>query len=90
MEKSKNMKAHAVIFLSIILFLGCKTRKNVVRSVDAQTRIETVATTLDTSRIVEKSLVGMQAEKTEQDNSYIRSTEFDSSGVIRRIYEEWR
>jgi len=81
----------AIAVLWIGLLAGCKSQKNISRTVDGQTRTERIESKKDTSRVEEQSQAHHSTQTNEQDNTYVRITEYDSTGtVIRRIQEEWR
>jgi hypothetical protein len=92
----KKYAQHTYLLLVICLFIvfslaGCKARKSVARSVVVESTVERVETTTDTSRITLKTELNIQTQEATQDNTFIRTTEFDSTGtVIRSIREEWR
>ena len=52
--------------------------------------IERTETETADSRVKEKSQTDISTQTNEQDRTYVRITEYDSMGSVRRIQEEWR
>ena len=91
----KKYAQHTVILLVIIGFscvlAGCKARRDVARVSVAESTIERVEETIDTSRIYIEMQIETHVQEETQDNTFIRTTEFDPTGtVVVRIQEEWR
>ncbi len=82
---------HLIFFVFILLvFLGCKAKKNITQSSFSQSAIAVKATASDSSRTVASYQVDSTRQIAEKDNSYIRTVDYDSLGFVRRIREEWR
>lgn len=78
------------LFACILISLGCKSRKEVTRTVTDQKRIERTETAVDTSRAVGSDQETLKRETSESEEIYSRTQHFDSLGNVRTIQEVWR
>lgn len=70
---------------------GCRAKRNISISENIVSKNEKIEVKKDTSRVEKKSQTHQSTKTNEEENSYVRVTEYDSTGtVIRRIQEEWR
>lgn len=79
-----------VIILIILCFLGCRSNRNVDRTMQEESKVETVESThsKDSSHVV-REFEGSNTKITNE-QQYIRTTQFNSDGSIRSLHEEWR
>lgn len=78
------------VFLFLGILAGCNAQKRMSRNAEAQVRTERTETETADSRVKEKSQTDISTQTNEQDRTYVRITEYDSTGYVRRIQEEWR
>lgn len=82
---------HFIILIACLLILsGCKSRKEITRTVTDQTRIERTETAIDTSRTEISTQETLSRKADESEEVYTRTQHFDSLGNIRSIQETWR
>ena len=91
----KKYALHIHFFLVIICISislgGCQVRRDVARVSVVESTVERVEETIDTSRIYIETETHQQIQEEIQDNTFIRTTEFDETGtVVLRIREEFR
>ena len=80
-----------ILFLPVIFSLGgCQVRRGVARVSVVESTVERVEETIDTSRIYIETQTQVQMQEETQDNTFIRTTEFDTDGTVVRIREEFR
>ena len=80
-----------VIFGFSFFLSGCGVRRDVARVSVVESTVERVEETIDTSRIYIETETHQQIQEEIQDNTFIRTTEFDETGtVVLRVREEFR
>lgn len=80
----------AVALLCCVSLNSCRAKKSIQRTEETTSRTERVERSVDTTRVtaVEEQIFERSGSETEQ--SYIRVTEFDSTGSVRKVSETWR
>ena len=78
------------VFLFLGVLAGCNAQKRMSRNAEEQARTERTETKTADSRVKEESQTDISTQTNEQDRTYVRITEYDSTGYVRRIQEEWR
>lgn len=73
----------------LLLLFSCKSQKDVLRSLDSQSRGESLATVTDTSQIHLETSQELNIKGQKKDNSYQKETEFDKDGNISKITETY-
>lgn len=90
------MKQHVFIYCIIISIClgislsGCRAKKSLQKTQENTTIVERSERYSDSTRTEQKSTVHIDRSRDENERSYTRTTEYDSTGNIRRISEEWR
>lgn len=79
-----------VALLCSACFGGCRSKKDVQKNSETIGRYERIERVVDTTRTVGTEELKADRRGSEIDQSYIRVTEFDSTGTVRRIQETWR
>lgn len=79
-----------IILLALLSLVGCRTKRNTSRYELHTVGSERVERLTDSIRIVEDNQQTTERSGSEVDQSFIRITEFDSTGTVRRIQETWR
>ena len=69
---------------------GCRAKKNVQKTQVDTTVVEKVERYSDSTRTAERTTEHATFTRDDNERSYTRTTEFDSTGVVRRVSEEWR
>lgn len=69
---------------------GCRTKKNLEKTQENTTIVEKTERYSDSTRTEQKSTVRVDRSRDENERSYTRTTEYDSTGNVRRVSEEWR
>lgn len=79
-----------VIILIILCFPSCRSNRNVDRTMQEESKVETVESThsKDSSHVV-REFEGSNTKITNEQR-YIRTTQFNPDGSIRCLREEWR
>lgn len=90
------MKHHAFICcigLAVLLGIGlngCRTSRSAEKTETVRTATTIIEQSLDSSRTETKQTDRGEDRKSEAERTYIRTTEYDSTGIVRRVSEEWR
>lgn len=90
------MKRHVFIYwITITLcisscLVGCQAKKNIEKTQENTTIVGRVETTTDSTRTEQKTTEREERQRNESERSYTRTTEYDSTGNVRRVSEEWR
>ena len=90
------MRHYAFIYcivLAVLLGIGlnsCRAKKSLQRTEEIATRTEQVERSVDSSRVEQRETDRGENRRSEAERSYVRTTEYDSTGVVRRVSEEWR
>lgn len=90
------MTRHASIYYIVIAVClgislgGCRTKKSIQKTQVDTTVVEKVERHSDSTRTEQRTAERIDITRDENERSYTRTTEFDSSGVVRKVSEEWR
>lgn len=88
----KNGAIYHIISLLLVSFIvfGCRSTKNIERNEATKTGSLRIERSSDTIRTIEVRNQRSNRSVSELEQIYSRVTEFDSTGSVRRVSEEWR
>lgn len=78
------------VLLCSIVFSGCRTRKHVVRNLEAQKEVEIVGKTEEQSTETRETGTSVRVQDEIEEREYTRTTTFDTTGNVQTIRETWR
>ena len=90
MRHDFTLRIFIVACLFGLLLVACKSKKHITTDIDTQTGTVRIERVVDTTRTVETATERSDVSGSEVEQSYTRTTEYDTSGVVRRVQEEWR
>ncbi len=90
------MKRHVFIYCIILSVCfgvslgGCRAKKSLEKTQEDTTIVERSERYSDSTRTEQRSTVRDDISRAENERSYTRTTEYDSTGNVLRVSEEWR